>query len=71
MAAVAAKLESEAVLTDADLDFLRAVFVELDAETLNARRQHPKALLADLVDRHGTWVRVIFRNTRAAFARIP
>lgn len=70
VAAVAAKLESEAVLTDADLDFLRAVFVELDAETLNARRQHPKALLADLVDRHGTG-RVIFRNTRAALRGFP
>ncbi|CAI8295159.1 MAG: RNA polymerase-associated protein RapA [Opitutia bacterium UBA7350] len=70
VAAVAEKLESEAVLTDREVDFLRTIFVELEAERLDARRKDPKALLADLVDRHGTG-RVIFRNTREALQGFP
>lgn len=70
VAKVAAKLDEGSVLTEAEVDFLRSIFVELDAKEFDKRMEDPKALLGDLVDRHGTG-RVIFRNTREALQGFP
>lgn len=70
VAAVAAKLDSGEALAEAEVGFLREVFVELDGASFDQRMKDPKGLLGDLVDRHGTG-RVIFRNTREALEGFP
>ena len=70
VAKVAAKLDEGKVLTGKDRAFLEGTFEELDAGEFEERLKTPKALLGDLVDRHGTG-RVIFRNTREALQGFP
>ena len=70
VAEIADKLSQGVVLTDAEFRYLDEVFAEYNADELRARMDDPKALLHELVDRHGTG-RVIFRNTRDALKGFP
>ncbi len=70
VAEVANKLEADAALDPAEIDFLREVFSEFSAAEFNQELKDKASLLNQLVDRHGTG-RVIFRNTRDALQGFP
>ncbi|TVP82588.1 MAG: RNA polymerase-associated protein RapA [Puniceicoccaceae bacterium] len=70
VAAVANKLADDKKLTKKDLQFLRAVFEEFSDAEFAEHLKNSKALLEELVDRHGTG-RVIFRNSRDTLSGFP
>lgn len=70
VAAVANKLANGKKLTKPESVFLRAVFDEFSDEEFAEHLKDRKAMLNDLVDRHGTG-RVIFRNSRDALTGFP
>lgn len=70
VAVVANKLEAAEALKKKDLAFLRAVFEEFTEAEFAEQVKNPKALLNQLVDRHGTG-RVIFRNSRDTLTGFP
>ncbi|MFP4165606.1 MAG: RNA polymerase-associated protein RapA [Opitutales bacterium] len=70
VAAVADKLLSGRRLTQKDRSFLQSVFEEFTDEEFEAHMKDGKALLEELVDRHGTG-RVLFRNTRETLDGFP
>ena len=70
VAKLADKLSEDVALDEAEFQYLDDVFAEYNADELRARMDDPKALLHELVDRHGTG-RVIFRNTREALKGFP
>ena len=70
VAAVAGKLLNGKKLTKDESAFLRAVFDEYSDAEFATRLKDRKALLDELVDRHGTG-RVIFRNSRDSLTGFP
>jgi ATP-dependent helicase HepA len=70
VATVAGKLLNGDKLTAGERAFLRAVFEEYTDTEFSARLKDRKALLNELVDRHGTG-RVIFRNSRDSLTGFP
>lgn len=70
VAKLADKLSRGEALSEAQFTHLDKVFAEYNADELRERMDDPKALLFELVDRHGTG-RVIFRNTREALKGFP
>ena len=70
VAAVAGKLLNGNKLTKDESGFLRAVFDEYSDAEFATRLKDRKALLDELVDRHGTG-RVIFRNSRDSLTGFP
>lgn len=70
VAAVAAKLLNGHALTKTESAFLRAVFKEYSDTEFAAHLKDHKAMLDELVDRHGTG-RVIFRNSRDSLTGFP
>lgn len=69
-AALAAKLVGPEELDAAASEQVRKVLYELDDSACNALLKDRKALLEQLIDRHGPG-RVIFRNTRDALEGFP
>ncbi len=70
VAAVAGKLLNGNKLTKNEGAFLREVFAEYSDAEFAVRLKDRKALLDELVDRHGTG-RVIFRNSRDSLTGFP
>ena len=70
VAAVAGKLLNGKKLTKVEGAFLREVFDEYSDAEFAQRLKDRKALLDELVDRHGTG-RVIFRNSRDSLTGFP
>ncbi|MGB0415229.1 MAG: RNA polymerase-associated protein RapA [Coraliomargarita sp.] len=70
VAKLAEKLSQGEVLSEEEFRYLDKVFAEYNADELRERMHDTKALLTELVDRHGTG-RVIFRNTRDALKGFP
>lgn len=70
VAAMAEKLAAAQPLNATEMSVLRALFAELSDAAFARQVKDGKAMLADLVDRHGTG-RVIFRNTREALQGFP
>jgi ATP-dependent helicase HepA len=70
VAAVAGKLLNGNKLTKAESVFLRAVFKEYTDAEFAEHLKNRKAMLDELVDRHGTG-RVIFRNSRDSLTGFP
>lgn len=70
VAKLADKLSHGEALSEEEFTYLDKVFAEYNADELRERMDDPKALLFELVDRHGTG-RVIFRNTRDALKGFP
>ena len=70
VAEVANKLVDREKLSQEDLLYLREVFEEFSDEEFKVHLKNRKALLDELVDRHGTG-RVIFRNSRDSLTGFP